>query len=63
MSFSFLDPIEPLRLSQPVDPTVPRLTAQIGLLVVKNVLLEHENAALKQERDDFMDMFVPPWRE
>lgn len=63
MSFSFLDPIEQIRGSQPLNPTVPRMTAQIGLLVVENVLLKSENAALKQERDDFLSMFVPPWRE
>ena len=59
---NFLDPIEPVRLSQPVDPVVPQLTATIGLQAVKQVLLEHENAQLRREIDDFLEMFVPPWR-
>jgi len=58
----FLQPIEPIRISQPWDLTVSRLMGQLGLLIVKNVLLKSENAELRQERDDFMDMFVPPWR-
>lgn len=61
MSF-FLEPIEPIRLSQPVDPVVPQLTVQLGLLVVQTVLLEQENAQLKRENGDLMEMFVPPWR-
>ena len=59
---NFFDPIEPPRLSQPINPTVPQLTATIALQVVENVLLKSENAILRREMDDFVEMFGTPWR-
>ena len=61
MSF-FLEPIEPIRVSQPLDFTNFILNATLALQVVHKVLYGHENAELQRECDDLLDMFCTPWR-